>query len=483
MVEVITISDDEHDEHDEQPGHEMNGQDEEMEDEEAAGDANGEADEGEAEVVEVGEEADEGEAEVVEVGEEADEGEAEVVEVEEEADAPGDEVLLKQRSSLSASMSFEGERDWAPWKTSRDIAKEKSDTEKRALALRGVIDGRFVICYQHNKQRLYDKMVRMPGDLERYVCPPDSVCVGAAGNDASGRPATTPNTSDKRYFGNMRNIVQKRRTWRKVCWECGIGEHERTECPNRICPITATPTYNPHRYANDYALSWTVAQHRVGRDDMAESECAVCGAPGSINCCSVPNSTPPCCANCLTVGHTSDECNVNTRTNYHGRPSKGGKGGGGDYSPYSDRSRTPPPGGHYQQQQQPYGRAAGTPSGYHEQGTPSRPLAQPHPRRPPHSLKLALPSRSPASITPATPDMLRSMRNAEVRVQHPRPRPDNRPRMHAPAPAAYEPYSYGRGKGRGAGMATAQGYNTQDQWGTPRRGGRGRGNVQQGRRW
>eukprot|EP01063_Lacrimia_lanifica_P009431 TRINITY_DN16431_c0_g1_i2.p1 TRINITY_DN16431_c0_g1~~TRINITY_DN16431_c0_g1_i2.p1 ORF type:complete len:460 (+),score=137.71 TRINITY_DN16431_c0_g1_i2:63-1382(+) len=211
-----------------------------------------------------------------------------------------------------------GSATYAPWRTDRDLVAEQRAAEKAAEAARGVIDGNSAICSKHFKKRLLVYMQRdvVPrGAPVTFSCIPTSQCTTTAAPGA-------PSDRNKRYYGESREKQQlKRRVFRKVCWVCGLGEHERHACPNKLCPDTAAPTQRDTRYShNAFAEAWHFGMHKIAVGDMTESECIVCGKAGAVNCCAGQVSTPASCARCFGVGHGMDECNVNLRTNYHGRP-------------------------------------------------------------------------------------------------------------------------------------------------------------------
>ena len=164
----------------------------------------------------------------------------EVVTMEDHGD---DEDLAKLRGagggsvlSLAASTGGEenavGDEGWAPWKTDRDFENEKQQKEFEELIERtgGIVDSRHALCCVHGKQRLISLMARMPGPREMYRCSQDSICAGGearrreaaataktggAGGDDPATPAATGGGT-KRYFGGMKEMMFKKRSWRKV---------------------------------------------------------------------------------------------------------------------------------------------------------------------------------------------------------------------------------------------------------------------------
>eukprot|EP01059_Diplonema_ambulator_P010068 TRINITY_DN20054_c0_g1_i4.p1 TRINITY_DN20054_c0_g1~~TRINITY_DN20054_c0_g1_i4.p1 ORF type:complete len:408 (+),score=89.30 TRINITY_DN20054_c0_g1_i4:100-1323(+) len=338
----------------------------------------------------------------------------------ENADSSDSDDDIEKVRRLSTALTREMDADWRPWKTDRDIQREKDKEDMLLRATSGVIDGKFVICHVHGKQRLVSIMKRVPGAVEKYECPSDSQC--------HVRPEGTPAGGDKRYYGSMRDVVAKRRTWKKVCWECGIGEHERYDCPNKLDPVTANPTQYNKGNRNDFAMSWRPERHYIIPNEMTESYCVICSKRGHVNCCSTIVEGPLSCATCTGPSHTLDECTV-TQTNYHGRQSydrsdrRGSKGGRYDYQRMERRMDDRSDG----YQSSPYGATPGRGRG-----------GKGYPNRPPYSVDLPSPMMaSPASVV-CPPDMQSGMNRAGGAIT-PRSRFDDR----GPPSRGGQPYSQG----------------------------------------
>ena len=225
-----------------------------------------------------------------------------------------DDQLTKVGSVSSAlgQLTNTGSSDWTPW-----VVKGREEVAKPQRDFSEIVDGRFVYCWKHNKKRHKDRMNRVSDDSSgafKFECPEDAKCFVDV--------PKVQTANDKRYYGSMREIVARRRSFKKVCWECGIGEHERQDCPNRIDPSTCELVggIQPVRYSMDYIRGWSYRNHLLPENDVLQSLCCICDRPGSVNCCSKSFASPPCCSKCCTRGHTQDECASNYNTNYHTRP-------------------------------------------------------------------------------------------------------------------------------------------------------------------
>eukprot|EP00756_Hemistasia_phaeocysticola_P023735 Hpha_TRINITY_DN15912_c2_g2::TRINITY_DN15912_c2_g2_i1::g.70863::m.70863 len=160
-----------------------------------------------------------------------------------------------------------------------------------------------------------------------------------------GRGARGPD----RYYGEETQMrVLRKKEFRKVCWGCGLGEHERYECPNLIAqspPLVILDRKVGHRaqpFAPTLIRTWRPEHACLGKDVSAVS-CIVCKREGDVDCCSLgpgkKRRVPKSCIRC-GLDHWSDDCGLlQGGTDWHGNrtppsPSpQGGWGSGGSESP------------------------------------------------------------------------------------------------------------------------------------------------------
>jgi hypothetical protein len=204
-------------------------------------------------------------------------------------------------------------------------------------------------CRKHGKERLQRYLQDFPvydahGKLVKveYECRPDALCVtnkfdlsavavasdgiaapqvlmegmqAQADAQAEMRQNQTPNTAKSRYYDLSRRQDED---FRKVCFVCGMDDHERSDCPNKFCPRCHTlfpAGQNYHDCAEPVAMSPFLANlppsmRGVTDEMMANVTCLYCGSEGHFDCRPTPVSSgkQPSCSFCVSPGHHAWSC-------------------------------------------------------------------------------------------------------------------------------------------------------------------------------
>eukprot|EP01065_Artemidia_motanka_P035941 TRINITY_DN4384_c1_g1_i1.p1 TRINITY_DN4384_c1_g1~~TRINITY_DN4384_c1_g1_i1.p1 ORF type:complete len:298 (+),score=62.68 TRINITY_DN4384_c1_g1_i1:79-972(+) len=153
-------------------------------------------------------------------------------------------------------------------------------------------------------------------------------------DDEGGDPPRAGRSA--RYHSDTTRQRLQKREFKKVCWECGLSEHERAACMNVIDRVslrlarTASGREAPG-LGPLYVNRWRPEHAMISEEDFADCRCIVCDKPGSVDCCS-PRETGarvPSCCRCGDSRHRSDDCGL-----LHG---------GNDWHGTSRSSPPPPP--------------------------------------------------------------------------------------------------------------------------------------------
>eukprot|EP00672_Neobodo_designis_P021832 CAMPEP_0174830960 /NCGR_PEP_ID=MMETSP1114-20130205/2824_1 /TAXON_ID=312471 /ORGANISM="Neobodo designis, Strain CCAP 1951/1" /LENGTH=314 /DNA_ID=CAMNT_0016064771 /DNA_START=58 /DNA_END=999 /DNA_ORIENTATION=- len=199
------------------------------------------------------------------------------------------------------------------------------------------------LCTAHKKMRLEKFMVsRNVLDADgkvvdvKWSCHPDSQCttgpggalvgappppVAAGSSGAAAGPPEEKSDAMKLYGGETRGRYFDLsaqtggidNTVKKVCFSCGMADHERGDCPNQFCRTCRGPIA-PGGVANhtcvEPALSDFIDLRMPTPEEIANARCSVCNQLGHFDCASLnaPRGFRASCCNCGDTGHHGFQC-------------------------------------------------------------------------------------------------------------------------------------------------------------------------------
>jgi hypothetical protein len=194
-----------------------------------------------------------------------------------------------------------------------------------------------VLCTKHNRSRLSKFCVSRPvKDAEgsvvslAYQCLDDNECTsGGAGGPRDGPAvaATDPATmteamrlygqqSNGRYYDLAKTTGGIESQQRRVCFVCGMQDHDRSNCPSFLCRNCREPMDNNGRHVCAApTLSPFVALDDLSAAELADVRCSLCNQLGHFDCAGIENPPAwrPRCSFCAIEGHHGFDCPHATR--------------------------------------------------------------------------------------------------------------------------------------------------------------------------
>lgn len=183
----------------------------------------------------------------------------------------------------------------------------------------------YVTCCVHSRPRLakfcQSKSVRnAEGEVvsTQYECMPQSSCNTAPGRAVPAAATAAPGeqSAAMRMYGDVRGRYYDLSSTsggietvdRKVCFYCGLGDHQRSECPNSFCRICreVVPVGAQHAHVCGMpSLSAFVEVRELTASELADVRCPLCHQVGHIDCAGISNPTKfhNTCATCTQPHH------------------------------------------------------------------------------------------------------------------------------------------------------------------------------------
>lgn len=242
-----------------------------------------------------------------------------------------------------------------------------------------------VTCRTHNTQRLAKYCVSVPvknadGDVLRssWQCLPEYECesfssrMGAPTGSGGKGDATADGEGEKsaasrlygqsgRYYDLSKYTGGIDSTQKKVCFACGLTDHEKPNCPSVLCRSChqcfgdpEAPKSGSHQ-CPDLPLSPFVALAALSAEDLKDVRCTLCHQTGHLDCAGMTNPPGfvPMCSYCGSAGHHAFNCRMAPADRWHqymdqkaGRSVPPQQGSGGPPPPPSNQYRPTTSGGY-----------------------------------------------------------------------------------------------------------------------------------------
>jgi hypothetical protein len=195
------------------------------------------------------------------------------------------------------------------------------------------------LCSTHKKLRL-DKFLVAKNIFDadgnivdvKYACHPDSECTNSAFvpraaaapfDSSNAKTAPLEGMSDAmklygtretrgRYYDLSNQTGGIDDTVRKVCYLCGMGDHERGDCPNqfcRMCRCIVPPGGMSSHQCITMQLNDLIDMRTPTPDELKNVRCVICNRTGHLDCAKIGNFSHrvSCCA-CGEPGHHGFQC-------------------------------------------------------------------------------------------------------------------------------------------------------------------------------
>jgi hypothetical protein len=142
---------------------------------------------------------------------------------------------------------------------------------------------------------------------KQLVVPPLNPPVASLPGGDQQQPQRTPR-SQARYY-NL-STHHEPISFKKVCWACGLGDHEKYACPNQLCR-GCRGVLGPGHVCYRVNVSPFFALREFTADELKDVRCAACHELGHLDCAEVvPEQDDSVCAMCGQHGHHAFSCRM-----------------------------------------------------------------------------------------------------------------------------------------------------------------------------